>query len=80
MAQKIASRGRHVGSYSRQLNALSKISLLWTCFEPDAAHRSDGFVEGRENPCLADRSGDAVPVHVGPQVGRDEFCAVNTAR
>jgi len=41
------------------------LSSLWTCPEPTIAHRSDGFVERRENPCLADCGGDAVPVHVG---------------
>ena len=29
------------------------LSSLWTCPEPAIAYRSDGFVERRENPCLA---------------------------
>ena len=38
------------------------------CLDCDTAHRSDGFVECRENPRLAERRHDAVPVHVGPKV------------
>jgi len=38
------------------------------CLDCDTAHRSDGFVGCRENPRLAERRRDAVPVHVGPKV------------
>jgi hypothetical protein len=36
-----------------------------------AAHCSNGFVECRKNPRLAGRRGDAMSVHVGPQVLAD---------
>ena len=44
---------------------------LGRCPERAGAHRGDGFVQRRENPSLADRGGDAVPVHVGLEVGTD---------
>jgi hypothetical protein len=36
-----------------------------------AAHRGEGFVKRREDSGFSDRGGDAVPVHVGPQVAAD---------
>ena len=41
------------------------------CLDCDTAHRSDGFVGCRENPRLAERRRDAVPVHVGPKLRAD---------